>query len=102
VPDAYHLPSSPGAAYLKTADGDMVRFQTAFVSAPHARAQAVRRPDGGSAPRLFTAAPAGRVTEPEHAPERPASAHTLMHTVLNQFAGQGTPAHPVWLPSVRQ
>ena len=32
VPDAYHLPSTPGAAYLKTASGEVVRFQTAFVS----------------------------------------------------------------------
>jgi DNA segregation ATPase FtsK/SpoIIIE, S-DNA-T family len=31
VPDAYHLPSSPGVAYLKTAAGELVRFQTAFV-----------------------------------------------------------------------
>ena len=35
VPDAYHLPSSPGAAYLKTASGELVRFQTAYVSASH-------------------------------------------------------------------
>ena len=39
VPDAYHLPSSPGAAYLKTASGEPLRFQTAFVSAPHERPQ---------------------------------------------------------------
>ena len=32
VPDAYHLPSTPGAAYLKSASGELVRFQTAFVS----------------------------------------------------------------------
>ena len=39
VPDAYHLPSSPGAAYLKTVSGELVRFQTAFVSAPYERAE---------------------------------------------------------------
>ena len=32
VADAHHLPSTPGAAYLKSASGDLVRFQTAFVS----------------------------------------------------------------------
>ena len=37
VPDAYHLPSSPGAAYLKTASGELVRFQTAFVSGAYER-----------------------------------------------------------------
>ena len=32
VADAYHLPGTPGAAYLKSASGDLVRFQTSFVS----------------------------------------------------------------------
>ncbi len=35
VPDAYHLPSAPGAAYLKTGSGEPLRFQTAFVSGPY-------------------------------------------------------------------
>ena len=38
VPDAYHLPSTPGAAYLKSASGELVRFQTAFVSGRDSRA----------------------------------------------------------------
>ena len=33
TPDAYDLPNAPGAAYLKTADGRLVRFRAAFVSA---------------------------------------------------------------------
>jgi S-DNA-T family DNA segregation ATPase FtsK/SpoIIIE len=100
VPDAYHLPISPGAAYLKTASGELVRFQTAFVSAPHERPSMVRRSDGPGTPRVFTAASAGRVTErPEHAPEEAhVRTRTLMDTVLGRLAGHGTPAHPVWLP----
>jgi len=104
VPDAYHLPSSPGAAYLKTASGELVRFQTAFVSAPHERPRIVQRPDGPGTPRVFTAAAAGRVTE---RPERPPAGtsvptRTLMDAVLNRLAGHGTPAHRVWLPPLKE
>jgi S-DNA-T family DNA segregation ATPase FtsK/SpoIIIE len=63
VPDAYLLPNSPGAAYLKTASGELMRFQTAFVSAPQREAAhgAACRSTGRreySPPR-----PPGRVTE---------------------------------------
>jgi S-DNA-T family DNA segregation ATPase FtsK/SpoIIIE len=92
VPDAYHLPSSPGAALLKTADGEMVRFHTAFVSAPYARASA---PQLSDVPRLFTARSAGRVAE------TPADV-TLMDAVLDRVAGTGTPAHRVWLPPLTE
>ena len=34
VPDAYHLPSSPGAGYLKTDAEQVERFQAAYVSGP--------------------------------------------------------------------
>jgi S-DNA-T family DNA segregation ATPase FtsK/SpoIIIE len=103
VPDAYHLPSSPGAAYLKTASGELVRFQAAFVSAPHERPSTAQRPDAPVTPRVFTAAAAGRVIErPEHDHEVGARTVTLMDTVLNRFAGHGTPAHPVWLPPLKE
>src|SRR3978361_298428 len=32
VPDAYHLPTDPGAAYLMTASGTITRLQAAYVS----------------------------------------------------------------------
>ena len=32
VADAHHLPSAPGAAYLKTSSAELLRFQAAFVS----------------------------------------------------------------------
>ena len=104
VPDAYHLPSSPGAAYLKTVSGELVRFQTAFVSAPHERPSLARRPDAHATPRVFTAAAAGQVTEyPSCAPhEVGAHAQTLMDSVLDRLTGQGTQAHPVWLPQLKE
>jgi S-DNA-T family DNA segregation ATPase FtsK/SpoIIIE len=101
LPDAYHLPSAPGAAYLKTADSAVVRFQTAFVSAPHKGTVSVQGLGAPSTPRLFTAAVAGRITEPEQSPEG-TGAQTLMDTVLTRFSGCGTPAHRVWLPPLTE
>jgi S-DNA-T family DNA segregation ATPase FtsK/SpoIIIE len=98
VADAYHLPSTPGAAYLKTADSEVVRFQTAFVSAPHARRRVIQRLDS---PTLFTAAAVGRVTEPEQLPGA-TGAQTLMSAVLERYSGHGTPAHRVWLPPLAE
>jgi len=100
VPDAHHLPSSPGAAYLKTPSGELVRFQTAFVSGAYERPRLVQRPHAPVTPRRFTAAAAGRVIErPERTPdETGAPPRTLMDAVLNRLAGNGTPAHRVWLP----
>ena len=62
VPDAYHLPGTPGAAYLKTGAGDPLRFQTAFVSGAYVRARTrASAPAAMSAPRVYTAAPMGRI-----------------------------------------
>jgi DNA segregation ATPase FtsK/SpoIIIE, S-DNA-T family len=104
VPDAYHLPSSPGAAYLKTASGELVRFQTAFVSAPHDRGPTAQRPEPLPTPRLFTVAAAGRVTKQhEKLPdEARMPTPTLMDTAVNRLADHGTPAHPVWLPPLTE
>ena len=100
VPDAYHLPSVPGAAYLKTASGELVRFQTAFVSGPppDRRDEVPVVPAQSAQPMLFTAMPVGPITEPrpqaaEHTPSR-----TLFQTVVERLADHGTPAHRVWLP----
>ena len=101
LPDAYHLPSSPGAAYLKTSDSEVVRFQTAFVSAPHERPRLAQRLDPPGAPRLFTARPVGAVIEPEP-PPNPTGAQTVMDAVLHRFTGYGTPAHQVWLPPLAE
>jgi S-DNA-T family DNA segregation ATPase FtsK/SpoIIIE len=102
VPDAYHLPSSPGAAYLKTASGELVRFQTAFVSAPQERPTVVQSPDAPCAPRVFTAAAAGRVVERAERSPAGTGAPKLLDGVLNRLAGHGTQAHRVWLPPLTE
>ncbi|MBX7432179.1 type VII secretion protein EccCa [Mycobacterium sp. Y57] len=91
VPDAYHLPTEPGAAYLKTATGALTRFQTAFVSGDLAR----RRSAGGVAPQRFTLADVRRTAESGS----PCTPHpVLLDEVLGALAGRGPRAHRVWLP----
>jgi S-DNA-T family DNA segregation ATPase FtsK/SpoIIIE len=89
IADAHQLPSTPGAAYLKTPAGELVRFQTAFVSTPMPAPPPIR----ATAVRRFTAQwpPAGVVAHRETGP-------TLIDTVLARIAGHGRPAHQVWLP----
>ena len=100
VPDAYHLPSAPGAAYLKTASGDLVRFQTAFVSGPphHPRDEVPVASARSEQPMLFTAMPVGRITERRSRAAEHSPARTLFHTVVERLADLGAPAHRVWLP----
>ena len=103
VPDAYHLPSTPGAAYLKVGAGDPVRFQTAFVSGVDVSSPA----DPGrtvvpSTPRVFTAAPMGSVVSETGQPSRTSSSRTTLEAVLDQLEGHGSAAHHVWLPPLRE
>ena len=96
IPDAYELPNTPGVAYLKTPTGELTRFQTAFVSGPRPRVQAVvEAPTSGIA--AFRAA--------WNAADHPVSqrdTETVSDTVLTRVAGHGTPAHQIWLPPLPQ
>ena len=86
VTDAHELPGTPGAGLLRTADGKLVRFHTAFVSGPVPQSH-----DERPVPRLFT------VEAPVVTPDPPAGP-TLMDTTLRRLTGRGARAHPVWLP----
>jgi DNA segregation ATPase FtsK/SpoIIIE, S-DNA-T family len=104
VPDAYHLPAAPGAAYLKTGAGDPVRFQTAFVSGPcpcpmlHSATLAA-----APTPRLFTAAPMGRVTfGNELRNSGSLASQTVLEAVVDRLECHGPPAHRVWLPPLTE
>ncbi|MFT4042255.1 MAG: type VII secretion protein EccCa, partial [Gordonia sp. (in: high G+C Gram-positive bacteria)] len=62
VPDAYHLPSVPGSAYLKCDAADPVRFNTSYVSGPYhpprSYADDADRSGGASVRmKIFTALP---------------------------------------------
>src|SRR6185312_7037308 len=58
--DAYQLPNTPGAGLLRSAAGELVRFQTAFVSGPIDKQTGPIRATSPSV-QLFTAGPAGEV-----------------------------------------
>ncbi len=126
VPDAYHLPSTPGAGYLKFDADPPRRFHASYVSGeyepPASAASTVRRGAvGSSAVREYLNAPAPierrRTGLPEGlmrlpaqpgdpVPERdddaaaaPALGHpSLLQTMVSRLAGHGLPAHEVWLP----
>lgn len=89
--DAYRLPNTPGAGFLRTAGGELVRFQSALVSQPGAPTRST-----GTAPvvpQRFTADPVGGFTETISEP-----APSVMDGVLARVKDHGPPAHPVWLP----
>lgn len=96
VPDAHQLPNEPGAAYLRTAAGDLTLFHSAYVSGRQHRAEPHPPP---ARPRLFTAA-----SPPPEEVSRGAPVATpgLLDSIVGRLAGHGTPAHPVWLPPLRE
>ena len=118
VTDAYHLPATPGAGYLKIDSGDPVRFDAAYVSGPH---REDRRLDGSSVAtpvarasvRTFSSwympvpAPLPVATEvDDDEAVRPVGAAdtdhadgsaSLLEVLVGRLAGHGRPAHEVWL-----
>ena len=101
-PDAYHLPGRPGAAYLKVADAEPVRFQACFVSGGFEPTSPMLQ-SGAAAPgpALFTAAATGRVFTASTARVVDAGPpRTLLQCLAHRLAGVGRQAHPVWLPPV--
>ncbi|MEU1809276.1 type VII secretion protein EccCa [Micromonospora aurantiaca (nom. illeg.)] len=102
VPDAHELPRSPGHGYLRSGTDPLARFKAAYVSG------AVRRRGGGAG---ASGAGEARVlafsTHLVPVPEPPApvalpaeddSGETLLDLLVDRLAGQGPPAHQVWLP----
>ena len=101
VPDAYHLPSTPGAAYLKTASGDLVQFQTAFVSGHDGKRRNAPARTAPARVRLFTAATVENSAEvADDEPQQPV--RTVLDTMLDRLAGRGAAAHQVWLPPLAE
>lgn len=100
VPDAAQLPGDPGVAYLRTASGELTRFRTAFVSGRSAGPRPVA-PPGADRPQPFTARPVGPRAPASDTPQDHACGPTVLEAVLGRLAGHGLPAHPVWLPPMR-
>lgn len=88
VPDANELPNVPGAGFLRTADGEITRFQTAYVSGGCPGARPAPREA-----RLFTAAPNGPA-----APAPEPTGRTVLQATLDRLSGHGPAARRIWLP----
>ena len=108
VPDAHHLPATPGAGFLKTDAGAPVRFHSAYVSGPVPADAAV----GGHGPgiaaggrvRVFAATcgsaeadGSGRDDAPETTLDRGPS-QSILDATVGAMAGHPHAAHRVWLP----
>ncbi|OSC42972.1 type VII secretion protein EccCa [Mycobacterium decipiens] len=96
--DAYQLPGTPGAGLLQSGAGELIRFQTAFVSGPLRRASASAvRAVPLPAVRPFTT----RAVEPVTAGAGGSAGgrtDSVLRAVLDRLAGRGPAAHQVWLP----
>ncbi len=120
VPDAYHLPSIPGSGYLKFDTESMVRFKAAYVSGPY-RPPSHHQVDTAPARRAarFTSAWVAPATAPEPTADgrgpregeatpagadasSAALADTVLDVIVSRLAGQGPPAHQVWLPPLSE
>lgn len=110
VPDAYHLPASPGSGYLKCNAAEIVRFATAYVSGPYEhrsdRTVASVAASTDTRARMFTAAPvtvdefeasaASPMLEPET--QVRSDVRSVLDVVVDRVRGRGSAAHEVWLP----
>ncbi|MFM1724772.1 type VII secretion protein EccCa [Rhodococcus sp. PAM 2766] len=111
VPDAYHLPASPGAGYLKCDSAEIVRFQASYVSGPYEKERAsgatsAVAPTADLRPRLFTADPVALPVHDEpivpsvldELPEAEVDARSLLEVLVDRIRDCGPAAHEVWLP----
>ncbi|MFD5178467.1 type VII secretion protein EccCa [Nocardia sp. NPDC058379] len=130
ITDAYHLPSVPGAGYLKSDASEPLRFNASYVSGPYVAPVGTvvdddGAPMGGQRPVVFTAAPVevteaapeqpdteddpilrGRLELPPPPPSGPVAEEgipdSLLDVVVKRLTGHGRPAHEVWLPPLEE
>jgi DNA segregation ATPase FtsK/SpoIIIE, S-DNA-T family len=104
TPDAYELPGTPGAAYLRVGTDDLVRFQAAYVSGPCHAETRCGEVDYAAPPRdelrvrVFTTEPVGIVTPTDSTETDVGDRPTVLQTVIERLSGHGPRAHEVWLP----
>jgi DNA segregation ATPase FtsK/SpoIIIE, S-DNA-T family len=95
--DAYQLPNTPGAGFLRSSTGEPLRFQAAFVSGP-LQGDAPTSEQAPRTARLFTSRNMGLVGPTGGA----ASERSVLQEVLDRVSGHGPRAHQVWLPPLHQ
>jgi S-DNA-T family DNA segregation ATPase FtsK/SpoIIIE len=97
--DAFELPSTPGHGFLRVGPDELRRFKAGYVSGPYAPP----RPADARAGQAIHPYTVDTIPE-EHAEATPAetSDTTLMELIVSRLAGQGAPAHRVWLPPLAE
>ncbi|MCW3841081.1 type VII secretion protein EccCa [Micromonospora yasonensis] len=102
VPDAHELPRTPGHGYLRSGTDPLVRFKAAYVSGPVRPRGGPAGAAGGGAPRLLAFSthlvPAPEPPRPAALPAAEGTTESLLDLIVSRLAGQGPPAHQVWLP----
>ncbi|NMO02394.1 type VII secretion protein EccCa [Gordonia sp. TBRC 11910] len=128
VPDAYHLPSDPGSAYLKSDSAQLQRFKAGYVSGPYVPQRAAAQTPAGLPSALrerveiltFTALPvtsargtessaqvgrlasgttdSGRLEQPSAPAQNRPVGPSILETLVGAMIGRGAAAHQVWLP----
>jgi DNA segregation ATPase FtsK/SpoIIIE, S-DNA-T family len=107
LPDAYELPPVPGSGYLKFDTASLERFKAAYVSGPYRAGRVVAAPSAISItsdrrPRPFVPdyVDLPQMPEPviQSEPEQAVAESSVLDVVVAKLAGQGPPAHEVWLP----
>ncbi|MFF5174100.1 type VII secretion protein EccCa [Micromonospora sp. NPDC000089] len=106
VPDAHELPRSPGHGYLRAGTDPLVRFKAAYVSGPAPRRAGAAGGGAGAPPRLLTFSthlvPVPEPATPAPPPVAEEERESLLDVLVARLAGQGPPAHQVWLPPLDQ
>jgi len=105
---AYELPRAPGHGYLRFGTEPLVRFKAAYVSGPY-RPPGVPETGAGPAEVMVEDYTTGQVTRAvetvrveQPVAEKSTDATSLLDLVVAQLAGQGPPAHQVWLPPLKE
>ncbi|MET8942591.1 type VII secretion protein EccCa [Streptomyces sp. NPDC004542] len=103
VPDAYQLPSQPGAGFLKSGVEALTRFRAAYVSGAYrSRRGAVTRARAASQMVPWTAdyvVPRSPAQQPAPEPEtEEENAPSLLSVAVERLRQAGPPALRVWLP----
>ncbi|MCS4535652.1 type VII secretion protein EccCa [Corynebacterium sp. HS2168-gen11] len=98
VTDAYHLPSKPGAGYLQGNDGQLHRFQAAYVSGKHMIAQ-IQQSSQQAAIRVWDGFVADQAQEEiiMVEDERGTVIDVLVAATTQVAATRDQRAHEVWL-----
>ncbi|MDX3116900.1 type VII secretion protein EccCa [Streptomyces scabiei] len=104
VPDAYQLPSQPGAGFLKSGVEALTRFRAAYVSGPYrtrrgpvVQARVASQVVPWTADYVVPRAPVRPQPEPEEE-EGEENAASLLSVAVERMRDAGPPALRVWLP----